>query len=153
MYSAQDRETVALRTAPLEVRGGGADADIPLTREGMDKVAQLYADMLIGKTSRMYLALENIRGTWDATILKVYVHTTDPAEWQAEHLADSISLFGLRRASNAEGLTSFLDITLIVNNLSATSPFHQIRVHIQPERALPETTDVVIGSIRIFLEH
>lgn len=153
MYSAQNRETVALRTEPLQVWGAGADADIPLTREGIDKVAQLYADTLIGRTGCMYLALENIRGTQDATILKVYVDATEPAEWQAEHLADSISLFGLRRASSAEGLTSFLDITSIVNNLSANSPFHQIRVHIQPERALPSTTDIVIGSIRIFLEH
>ena len=155
MHTAQNRETIALRTEPLEIKGAGADADIPLTREGADRLAKLYADTLIGRTGRIYMALENIRGTRDAAILKIYLHSTEPEAWQAEHLGDSISMFGLRRASSGDGLTSISDITTILNNLSAASatPLHQIHVHIQPEHALLETEGIVIGSIRLFIEY
>ena len=72
---------------------------------------------------RVFLNLENVRGTHDATVLSVYLNLPEGAR-PSDHpelLAGSVGLFGLRRAEFRDGhhggqsLNFVLEITKIVD--------------------------------------
>ena len=109
---------------------------------------------------RVYLKLENIRGTFDAAVLGVYVNLPDGAKPGAsqECFAGSMALFGLRRASIAdgehagEGLTFLLDITHRIDDLHLAGKLDSdsLRVSLVPTRALPERSEITVGRISVF---
>ena len=98
---------------------------------------------------RVFLNLENVRGLSDATKFHVYVNN---------HLAGSIALFGVRKATQADeehagkGLTFVLEITKIVDELHLSNAFNAdaLDVRIAPLNPVPEEANVSIGRISIF---
>ncbi|HEX6705269.1 MAG TPA: hypothetical protein VF169_10965 [Albitalea sp.] len=107
-------------------------------------------------TFRLYLLLENIRGSHDATVLQAYLRIasqTGAPEADETYLA-SIGLFGLRRASSSDGMQFYADITAHAA-LLRSAPIHadgRIVVSIRPHHAPPQGAPISIGRMRICLE-
>jgi tyrosinase len=109
---------------------------------------------------RVFLNLENVRGTSDASAFDVYVGVAaghDVAD-HPELLAGSIAPFGVRKASQpddehgGQGLTFVLDITDIVSQLHAGGSLDagELSVRLVPLRELPESAQLTVGRISIF---
>ena len=145
----------------LEIKGSGATTVVSLSAEGQRKLSAL-----IGGPSGaewhggVYLGLENVRGTFDAAVLNTYINLPEGAR-AADHLslmAESVALYGLRRATilpgeNAgHGLTFILEITGILTDLLASKSLDpkQIRVTIMPDRPLPDSVTITIRKVSIF---
>jgi tyrosinase len=109
---------------------------------------------------RIFLNLENVRGIEDATTFKVYINVPegeDPANYP-DHLAGSIALFGVRKATvtdgqhAGDGLTFVIEITRIVDRLHLAGAFdaNQLHVRLVPLRPVPERAQISIGRISVF---
>lgn len=109
---------------------------------------------------RVYLLLENIRGTHDATALNVYLDLPQGAQ-PGDHrdlLAGSVGLYGLRRSSipydreSGQGLSFLLDATQVFLGLPAARSLaaDAIRVSILPHRKLTDPRDTVVGRVALF---
>jgi len=114
----------------------------------------------VAAPDRVFLNLENVRGLTDSTVFRVYVGLPDganPAD-HPERLAGSIALFGVRKASLADGehagqgLTFALEITNIVDTLHLNNSLDvdALDVRILPARPVPETAQISIGRVSIF---
>ena len=110
-------------------------------------------------SNRVYLILEDIRGTNDAAILSVYINLPLPAR-PGEHpdlMAGTLGLYGLRRASIVSGakwrfrLTYTLDITSALQRLLADNLLDadDIRVSIVPHPPLADSPDIVVTRLSI----
>jgi len=154
-------ELLGVNTDELEIKGSGAHTVIRLNADVRHDLVASRAKTSGGTSrDRVYLLLENIRGTYDATILNVYINVPEDAS-QADHrnlLAGSVGLYGLRRASiqhgedGGLGLTFVLDITpILIEQPAGKSPYaNEIRVSIVPNRQLPDPAEVVVGRVSIF---
>ena len=154
-------ELVGASRAPLPVKGAGASTSVALDAGVPRKVsASLAAPTEAAPPDRIFLNLENVRGTHDASVLSVYINLPQGAR-PAEHpelLAGSVGLFGLRRASLTEGahagqgLSFVLDITGIVDALHLRNALDvdNLRVTIVPHRQLPDQADITVGRISIY---
>jgi tyrosinase len=122
--------------------------------------ASLAAAASTAAPDRVFLNLENIRGLTDSTVFQVYVGLPDGAN-PADHpdlLAGSVALFGVRKASLAdgehggEGLTSALEITHIVDALHLRNALdvNALDVRIVPVNPVPEGAQISIGRVSIF---
>jgi tyrosinase len=110
----------------------------------------------------VYIKLENIRGTSDASVLGVYINLPEKAQPRdsREFLAGQVALFGLRRASvkdgdhGGEGLTFILDATRIIDELHLAKELDagSLSVSIVPSRALSAKTDITVGRISLYRE-
>lgn len=112
-----------------------------------------------GPAIRMHVALEHVRGTNDATVLRVFLR---PAEPQPGHEAGetflaSAGLYGLRRASapgDGEGLHCQLDVTahaaLLLRAMRAQAG--RLALAIRPHRPMPEGTGIAIGRVSLWAE-
>ena len=112
-----------------------------------------------GPAIRMHVALEHVRGTNDATVLRVFLR---PAEPQAGHEAGetflaSAGLYGLRRASApgaGEGLHCQLDVTdhaaLLLREMRGQAG--RLALAIRPHRPMPEGTGITIGRMSLWVE-
>jgi tyrosinase len=109
---------------------------------------------------RIYLHLENIRGTNDATALNAYLDlpaTAKPGEHRERH-AGTVGLYGLRRASlpqsetGGAGLTCMLDVTETFLALPAASSIasDELRITVVPNRPLSEDSGLVIGRVALY---
>jgi len=109
---------------------------------------------------RVFVALENVRGAFDASVLSVYINLADGAK-PADHpelLAGSVALFGLRNASQkdgshgGEGLNFVLEITKIIDQLYLDKAFdvNSIQVRVVPRQPLPDQAQITIGRISIY---
>nr|WP_295922848.1 hypothetical protein [uncultured Dyadobacter sp.] len=146
---------------PVAITGGGTDVQLAITPDGLKKLSATHsaATDAIAK-GHIYLALENILGTRDATILKIYVSFREDALRDDRLLTGSVSLFGLRRASAGKGdnkgagLDILLDITPTVTGVPAVKAgeSYEMRIGIVPEAELPGSSDIVIGKISLYLE-
>ena len=161
MRLPKEAELLGDNSDELEIKGSGAHTVVRLNTDVRQDLVTSRANTS-GSTphDRVYLLLENIRGTYDATILNVYINLPEEAS-QGDHrnlLAGSVGLYGLRRASiqhgeeGGLGLTFVLDITpILIEQPAAKSPYsNEIRVSIVPQRQLPEPADVVVGRVSIF---
>jgi tyrosinase len=161
MKLPKEAELLGVNTEELEIKGSGAHTVVRLNTD-------VRHDLVVSRTNtsggtsrdRVYLISGNIRGTYDATILNVYINVPEDAS-PGDHrnlLAGSVGLYGLRRASiqhgedGGLGLTFVLDITpILIEQPAAKSPdANEIRVSIVPQRQLPDPTDVVVGRVSIF---
>jgi tyrosinase len=147
-------ELLGASAGPLTLTGKGAHTAVKLDateRQHTLKSFALAADHLPDKA---FLKLENVRGTFDATALSIYVPTTGGKEL----LAGTVGLFGLRRASvpdgehAGEGLTFILDITPIIDQLHLSNGLSgdTIPVDIVPNRPLPENTEIQVGRVSVY---
>ena len=109
---------------------------------------------------RIFLNLENVKGTSDATAFQVYVglvNREDPAA-HPELLAGSIAPFGVRKASQrdgehvGQGLTFVLDITEVVDRLHLASSFDvdQLPVRLVPLHPVRPGSGISVGRISIY---
>lgn len=109
---------------------------------------------------RIFLNLENVRGLNDATAFSVYINVPegeDPA-LHSDHMAGSIALFGVRKATLADdehagdGLTFVLEITNVIDalHLAGALNTNQLNVRLVPLNPVPVAAQVSIGRISVF---
>jgi tyrosinase len=109
---------------------------------------------------RIFLNLENVRGLNDATAFNVYINLpegADPTQYP-DHLAGSIALFGVRKATLADdkhagdGLTFVLEITHVIDTLHLAGALNvaKLNVRLVPLNPVPEAAQISIGRISVF---
>jgi tyrosinase len=160
MILPKDAELLGSNSEELEIKGSGAQTIVQFTPDGRRKLlADVPNSAAASSRSRVYLILENIRGTNDASVLNVFIDLPEDArpEEHRDRMAGAVGLYGLRGASirsgenEGSGLTFVLDITSILSELFATkSPdVDVIRVNIVPHRQLGGSADIVVGRVSI----
>ena len=147
----------------LRVSGTEAKASVALDSTVRSKVASSLAAVRTAtqpKPDRVFLNLENVRGVNDATTFKVYINVPDgedPAKYPS-HLAGSIALFGVRKATLANqqhagnGITFVLEITKVIDSLHLAGNFdaNQLNVRLVPMRPVPDAAQISIGKISVY---
>ena len=159
--TAKSMELVGASQAAVPIKSAGASASVRLDPVVRGKVAASLAKASeTAPPDRVFLNLENVRGTHDAAALSVYVNLPDGAK-PADHpelLAGTVGLFGLRRASQkdekhaGQGLNFVLDITKIVDALHLKNALgaDSVNVRIVPRRAIPDQAQITVGRVSIY---
>jgi tyrosinase len=156
-------ELVGANDAPVAITGSGASTTVPLDAQVRQKVSRsLTTAAETSAPDRVYLSLDNVRGTFDASALSVFVNLPQGADPAAhpELLAGTVGLFGLRRASTAGGkhvgggLSFLLDISPVVDQLHLDNALNTdaLRVTIVPNRPVPGNAEITIGRVSIYRE-
>jgi tyrosinase len=156
-------ELVGSNESALPIRGASTSTTVKLDLEVRNRVsASLAAVSARSAPDRVYLNLENVRGTRDATALSVFINLpegSNPAD-HPELLAGTVGLFGLRRATVVSGqhvgggLNFLLDISPIVDQLHLRGALNAdtLRVTIVPNHTMADNADVVVGRVSIYRE-
>lgn len=145
----------------VEVKGASTQISVSLDSDVRNKVTKSLAFAEeTAAPDRVFLNLENIRGTQNATVLAVYLDapTGDNPIGHPELLAGSVGLFGLRGASapggrhGGQGLSFTLEITKIVDALHLNNRLNHdaLKVTIVPSRPLSERVPITIGRISLY---
>jgi tyrosinase len=162
MTLPKEAELLGVNADELEIKGSGAHTVVRLKTNVRDNlVSSRVKNSGRVLRDRVYLILESIRGTYDPTILNVYINAPEEARLGGDLrnlLAGSVALYGLRRASvqrgedHGSGLTFVLDITrILIEQPAAKSPYaNEIRVSIVPHPQLPNAVEIVVGRVSIF---
>jgi len=154
-------ELVGANSSALKITGSRMDATVPLDDIVRSKVsASLLRAAETAAPDRVYLKLENVRGTRDASVLNVYVNVPEGTapDRHPEMFAGSVGLFGLRRASMRDGrhagmgLSFVLDISNIIDRLHLDRRLlsDALRVTILPDREVPEDAAITVGRISLY---
>jgi hypothetical protein len=138
-------QVIASCDQPTVVRAGGVAAVLQVHGAALDA------------GSRMSMVFDHVRGTFDATVLRVLV-ALPSAEGGEVHLG-SCALYGLRGASLPKpdgtlgGLQCKLDLSAHAAQLHAALLLQtEIRISILPHSALPDGVEITIERIRLCLE-
>ena len=154
-------ELLGASAGPLRLGERGTQTSVKLdTGVRRKAVASLVKASETALPDKAFLKLENVRGTFDATVLDVYVNLPEnvkPGESETL-LAGNVALFGLRRASvqdgqhAGEGLTFILDITHIIDQLHLANALDgdSLQVNIVPNRPLPDEAEIQVGRISVY---
>lgn len=155
-------ELLGANVSPVRIYGmGGASFAVQLHPDVQQRVVgslKLASPSALPDT--LYLKLENVRGTQDATVLRVYANLpaqADPATTQAQFVG-SVALFGLRRASvqdgthGGAGLTFILDISDHVDQMYLENKLAsgEIKISFLPSNDLPQSTSIEVGRVSIY---
>jgi len=156
-------ELLGASARPLKISGRVSKAAVKLDAGVRQKTTRSLA--MAAKTAapdNVYIKVENVRGTFDATVLSVYLDLPEGAKpgENRQYLAGNIALFGLRRASMkdgqhaGEGLTFILDATPVIDQLHLKNEFdvESLQVSVIPADPLPENADITVGRISIYRE-
>ena len=155
-------ELIGANQGPLALQGNGADSSVTLDPAAKTKVVNSlsFAPQKPAPPDRVFLNLENVRGTADATALHVYVGVPEGANpsQHPENLAGNIALFGVRKASDpqgehaGQGLTYVLDISKIIDKLHLEDRLQQnwLKISVVPVKPIPDETKVSIGRISVY---
>ena len=161
MTAGKKMELVGASEQAIPIKRAGASASVKLDAGVRRKVAASLAQASeITPPDRVYLNLENVRGTRDATALSVFVNLPQ-GEKPADHpelMAGSVGLFGLRQTSltdgkhAGEGMNFVLDITKIVDalHLNHTLDVDSLQVTLVPHQAVPDQANITVGRINIY---
>ena len=161
MVPGKNVELVGANQGPLAITGTGVRTTVKLDTDVRSKVsASLAAASEVAPPDRVFLNLENVRGTHDALALSVYINVPEGAN-PSDHpelLAGSVGLFGLRRASSedgehgGQGLSFVLEVTKIFDalHLDHALDVNSLQVRIVPHRPVPEQADVTVGRVSIY---
>lgn len=160
--SLQQPELLGASAGPVLIDGGGAQ-NIPIRMDAgvHGKVANsLQAIGANAFPDYVYLKLEGVRGTLDATVLDVFVNLPGQAQPKTPraNFAGQVSLFGLRRASVKDGehggggLTVVLDITRLIDTLHLNVAFQpgSLSVSVIPRNRHPSKAKITIGRISAY---
>jgi tyrosinase len=156
-------ELLGANNESLRLNGAGARTSVALDASVLRKVS---ASLLSARAAspaapdRIFLNLENVRGLNDATAFSVYINVPegdDPTQ-HPDHLAGSIALFGVRKATLADdkhagdGLTFVLDITHVIDTLHLVGALNVAQLHVRlvPLKPVPEAAQISIGRISVF---
>lgn len=166
MGSPESQSVEPIGANEEQVRVGGAPVRTQLTLESASMsagVASMGATETGKEVSRLYLALESVRGKAPSPLLDVYVNLPDGADphGHPEHLAGSLTLFGLNVASRPDGahggngLSYTLDISDLVQRLANAGNFNpsQIRVTLVPGEQISEESAITVGRISVLKRH
>ncbi|WP_322049786.1 DUF7868 domain-containing protein [Paraburkholderia bannensis] len=151
------RSLRALASSKASIVVNAAGVEVPLHID--DDAAALLAGTDAAATVRLYLLLEQVRGTLDATVLQIYLRHPDPAR-SGQHGAlfmGSIALYGLRRATSASpdrGMVCILDISAhdTVLRPAIARGDTQFELYVRPHPPLQTGTSIDIGRIGICIE-
>lgn len=162
---AKKVELLGANDQPLRVGADHAQTEVRLDQAVQQKVAHSFglaaaAPAASKEPDRIFLNLENIRGSNDATVLRIYVNLPKLAK-PADHpelLAGTIGLFGVSQASKTDdahagsGITHVLDITRIIDELHLAGDLNldHLNVRVVPRTPLDERSDVTIGRISVY---
>ena len=159
--TGRNRELVGATQGALPIKGVGASTSVRLDADVRRKVsASLAKASESSAPDRVFLNLENVRGTQDATVLSVYINLPEGAK-PSDHpelFAGSVGLFGLRSASlkdtkhAGQGLNFVLEITKIIDALHLKNALDvdSLQVRIVPHRAVPDQAQITVGRISIY---
>ena len=154
----QKVDVVGANTAKVTVGAKPAQSrvtlDAPAAPRGM---AGLVARQAGRSPIRLYLSLESVRGDAPAPAIEVYVNVPEGAAPDADHLAGSLTLFGLNVASDPDGehggngLGYTLDITELADRLSAAGDFDpdHLRVTLVPSEGVSDEAPITVDKISI----
>jgi tyrosinase len=156
-------ELLGANEGELPIIGAKAENTVKLAPPVRAKViASLAAPTVAAPPDRVYLYLENVRGTQDAVSLKVYINLPEGANplGHPELLAGTIALFGLRLASRSDkghagdGLDFNLEITNIVDTLHLRNELDTDSIHVTilPQPPVPDRGEITVGRISIYRE-
>jgi len=122
-------------------------------------VAAMGATQPGQEVSRLYLALESVRGSAPAPLLEVYVNVPEGADPHAhpELHAGSLTLFGLNVASRPDGshggngLGYTIDITELAKRLQQSGNFdpNHLRVTLVPGEEITNDEPVTVDKISV----
>lgn len=127
-----------------------------------DAAALAFEGKPPSEPDRVFLNLENVRGLSDSTVLDVYINVpegADPKNYPT-HLAGSVALFGVRKATKGDshqagdGLTLVVDITRVIDALHIAKNFDasKLDVRLVPTRPVSDAAQISIGRIGVFRE-
>jgi tyrosinase len=154
-------ELVGASLSPLTVQGTGAQTTVRLQPAVRSQLAASLANATVSSPpDRVFLNLEDVRGTRDAQILSVFIDLPPNAK-PAEHpdlLAGSVALFGLGDASfdsgehGGQGLNFALDISKVVDKLHLEKKLDNdsLDVTIVPNKVVADRDQITIGKVSIF---
>lgn len=159
--AAQNVELVGASQGPVAIKGSGTSAAVNLDIKVRRNVAASLASAPdTGQPDRVFLKLENVRGTREAVVLHVYVDPPGSATLsdRTQLVVGSVALFGLRNASlkdgrhGGQGLDFVLEVTNIFDALHVGNALDvdSLNVRIVPHRPLPEQADITVGRISIY---
>ena len=162
---AQNVELVGSNDESVPLRSAGSRSRVSLDAGMRRKVTRSLAPPADARVEdavpdRLFLNLESVRGQADAAAFNVYVGVPDDDD-VADHpdqLAGTIAPFGLRQASEGDGmhagqgLTFVLEITDIVDKLHLEDSFDvdDLEVRLVPVAPDADDADVTIGRISIY---
>jgi tyrosinase len=157
-------ELIGASEGPVRVAGTTGAAvrlDTSATRSlrrSLERVAETDA-ATPAEPARVFLKLENIRGTSDAAIYHVYIDlppNADPAQY-ADRRAGTVSLFGVSAASDPNGPTAgsginqVLEITQIVDALHLSGDaLERLDVQLVPATPAVAGATFSIGRLSVF---
>jgi len=159
--SGKNVELVGANQEAVPIKGAGASTSVKLDTGVTRKVsASLARASEAAPPDRVFLNLENVRGTQDASVLSVYVNLPEGA-MPGDHpelLAGTVGLFGLHSASFKEGkhggrgLNFVLEITKIVDALHLNNALglDSLRVSIVPVKPVPENAQITVGRVSVY---
>lgn len=150
-------KTSELMGATGALRVSGAEARTSLSIDsGVHRrfAASLAAAPQTAKPDRVFLRLENIKSNNEGVPLAVYVGLPDGTE----HMAGSVSLFGLRAASQpsgdhaGDGMTHVIEVSKILDQLHARGALEagKLTVRVVPRHPVPDSAGLSIGRISLY---
>lgn len=157
----RNTELVGASQPGLSIKGAGTSTSVKLDTGVRRKVAaSLLKASETTPPDRVFLKLENVRGTYDASVLSVYINLPEGAK-PSDHpelLAGSVGLFGLHGASfkdakhAGQGLSFVLEITKIVDALHLKNALDvdSLHVRIVPYRPVPDQAQITVGRVSIY---
>ena len=158
--SNKNVELVGANQQSLRVVGSEAKTSVDIDKDVRQRVSSsLESAARTAEPDRVFLNLENVRGLADSTAFQVFISARGAAaDSPLEQLAGSVALFGVRKATEADGphagqgLTFVLEITDIIDELHLGGAFDvdAIDVRIVPVKPVAEEAEITIGRISIF---
>ena len=162
--STEPIELVGASKVALTIHGPATHTMVKLDHEMKGSVVQSLLEASVeALPDTVYLKLENVQGTADASILSVYANLPEGSNPNnhPECFVGSISLFGVRRASmengdhGGQGLTFVLDITTVFDAMHIADELasDSLRVSIFPDNDLSAETPITVGRISVYRQH
>ena len=159
MVADKSVQLVGASRNPVPVQGTDVRASVEMNQAARRRVTASLRAAESPAPDRVFLNLENVRGMSDAVAFHVYVGLPAGAvpDQNPDHLAGSIALFGVRKASmpteehGGVGLTFVLEITSIVDALHLGNAFDvdSLEVRLVPSKPISAEAEISIGRISI----
>ena len=153
MDAGDNAELLGTHDGALQIKSSGARAAVKLDPDIRGRVSDsLAAASETNVPDRVYLRLENVRGTIDAFKLKVSVN---------QQTVGTAALFGLRRASlqdgehGGTGLTLTFDITDAIDKLFLANALDEdsLDVRIEPDNAFADMAQLTVGRVSVYRQN
>jgi len=159
-------ELLGANAASVRLEGKSINTQVAMDPQATGKLAASFSTQGLGmagaarEPDRVFLNLEHIRGSNDGVIFDVYVGLPPGAkpEDHPEHRAGAVALFGVSKASRADGghggngLVKVVEITHVIDALHLKPPVDLRNLNIQfvPRHELLPTDGISIGRVSVY---